>query len=70
MKGFCSKETQVWLLGVIGVIIFLAGIFLVIDLITGIVLAIICWLIAGFLVKCRKKIRERPGKKKSYRKRR
>lgn len=44
-----KKQTTAWLIGVIGVLFFLAGIFLPeIGLMTGVIIAIILWVIAGF----------------------
>jgi len=59
----CTKDTKVWLFGIIGVLFFLAGIANVIDFWTGIVLAIIFWIIAGFFSRG-KKIVKKPIKKK------
>jgi uncharacterized membrane protein len=59
-----DKKTMALLIGIIGVLFFLAGIFGVIDFITGIILAIILWIIAGFLSGCCKMGKKEPTKKK------
>ena len=63
-----AYEAKVWVFGVIGVLFFLAGIANAIDFTTGIVLAIIFWIIAGFFSKCKKPTRKEPVKKKPVRK--
>ena len=69
-----EKEAIVWLIGVIGVLFLLVGIFLKeetgIDFTTGLIIAIICWIIAGFSRRVWKVERRKPIKKKSRRKRR
>jgi len=66
----CKKETKVWIFGIIGVLFFLAGIANVIGFGTGVLLAIIFWIVAGFFSKCKKTVKMTPIKKKPSRKKR
>jgi len=51
-----KKETTTWVIGVIGVLFFLAGIFVPeIGFTTGLIIAIILWIIAGFFSGCCKR---------------
>jgi hypothetical protein len=60
-----KKNTKAWIIGVIGVLVFLAGVFLPeIGLVTGIIVAIILWVIAGFLSGCCRKGTKETQKKK------
>jgi len=64
-----EKEAVVWLIGVIGVLFVLAGIFLSeISFTTGLIIAVIFWIIAGFsrrVWKVEKKVqRKKPRRKK------
>jgi len=59
-----DKKTKVFLIGILGVLFFLAAILGVIDFSTGILLAIICWIVAGFLSGCCRKGKKEPIKKK------
>ena len=69
-----EKEAIAWLFGVIGVLFILVGIFLKdltgINFTTGLIIAVICWIIAGFSRRVWKVERTRPGKKKTSRKKR
>lgn len=65
-----EKEAVVWLLGVIGVLFILAGIFLSeISFTDGLIIAIIFWIIAGFSRRIWK-VEKRSVKKKTRRKKR
>jgi len=65
-----EKEAMVWLLGVIGVLFLLAGIFLSeISFTEGLIIAVIFWIIAGFSRRIWK-VEKRSVKKKTRRKRR
>jgi ABC-type bacteriocin/lantibiotic exporter with double-glycine peptidase domain len=59
-----DNKTIALAIGIIGVLFFLAGILAVITLVTGILLAVICWIIAGFLSGCCKKEKKETSKKK------
>jgi len=59
MKNCCRKETKVWLFGIIGVLFFLAGITNIIDFSTGVLLAIIFFIVAGFFSCCHKKMEKK-----------
>jgi hypothetical protein len=66
-----EKNFVVGFFGVIGVLLFLAGIANVLSFTTGVLLAVVCWVVAGYLSRCRSAtVMTRPAKKKSRRKRR
>ncbi len=64
-----EKEAIVWLIGVIGVLFLLAGIFLSeISFTDGLIIAIVFWIIAGFMKRVWKTekghIKKKPRRKK------
>ena len=60
-----EQEAVAWLFGVIGVLFILAGIFLAeIDFTTGLILAVVFWIIAGFLKRVWKVEKKKPHRKK------
>ena len=60
-----EKEAMVWLLGVIGVLFILVGIFSPeLEFLTGVLIAIILWIIAGFLRRVWKVEKKKPRRKR------
>ena len=60
-----KKETKAWFIGVIGVLFFLVGIFVPeVGFTTGLIIAIILWIIAGFFSGCCKRVKKEVPKKK------
>jgi len=64
-----EKEATAWLIGVIGVLFLLAGIFLAeISFTDGLIIAIVFWIIAGFMKRVWKTekglIKKKPSRKK------
>ncbi len=62
-----EKEAAIWIMGIIGVLFFLAGISGIIDFNAGIVLAIIFWIIAGVFSRCKRTVKKKVVKKKKPR---
>jgi len=70
-----EREAIVWLFGIVGVLFILVGIFsTALDFTTGLLIAIVCWIIAGFIKRAWKVKKmapvKKPAKKKARRKRR
>jgi len=65
-----EKEAMVWLIGVIGVLFLLVGIFSSeFSFTDGLLIAIVLWIIAGFMRRVWK-VEKKPTKKKTRRKKR
>ena len=68
-----EKEAIAWLFGVIGVLFILVGIFLKdltgINFTTGLIIAVICWIIAGVSRRVWKVEKRTPLKKPRRKKR-